>query len=84
VPRVLVVHAATKVIRARTVRREQRARMALRVPKGSQDTPATPATPAPLDTAARAVRVPKVILVHKVPKAQKAPKGFKVVPDKLE
>ncbi len=42
------------------------------------------ATPVPLDTAARAVRVPKVILVHKVSKAQKAPKGFKVVPDKLE
>lgn len=79
-----MVHAATKVIRARTVQREQRARMALRVPKVSQDTPEILATPAPQDTAAQAVRVPKVILVHKVPKAQKAPKGFKVVPVKQE
>ena len=78
------MRAATKVIRARTVRREQRARMASQVPKGSQDTPVILATPVPLDTAARAVRVPKVILVHNVSKAQKAPKGFKVVPVKQE
>ncbi len=78
------MRAATKEIQAQTVRREQRARMALRAPKVSRETPEIPEQRVPLDMAAQAVQVPKVILVPKVLKAQKAPKGFKVVPVKLE
>jgi hypothetical protein len=58
--------------------------MASRAPKVSQATPEIQVQRAPLDTAAQEALVLKVILVPKVLKAQKVPKGFKVVPDKLE